>query len=47
MIRNFRATRSQRLLSDVRYLRHYAADIVAAIATLIFLLLIGTVGAIL
>ena len=47
MTRDFRATRSQRLLSDVRYLRHYAADIVAAIATLVFLLLVGMVGAIL
>lgn len=33
VIRDFRATRAQRLASDVRYLRFYAGDILAGLAT--------------
>lgn len=46
MTRDFRATRSQRLLSDVRYLRHYAADIVAALATIGLIILVTISAAI-
>ena len=33
MIRGFRARKAQRLVSDVRYLRFYAGDILAGLAT--------------